>query len=398
MSNRPQKVWYDVVIVGARVAGAATAMLLARQGLRVLMVDRTRFPADTLSTHALMLGSAVQLERWGLTDTVAGTGATPVSAIDMKVDDVTFTAPVKHIGGVERLYAPRRITLDALLIEAATSAGAELYDGATVTGVRRNADGRVNGIVGKTRDGHEFGVSAQWVIGADGMRSTVAQLVDASYQAYVEPTGTCIYAYWSGLESEHYEFAFGNRAAAGAIPTDGGLTCVFAAAPADRMRDARIDLPYGFMDLLAAASPVLAERVATGSRASAFRGFRGAAGHLRQPIGAGWLLVGDAGYHRDPLAAHGITDAFRDAELAARAVITAVDDPAQEVVALRRFRAFRDGFAVPMFKATARLATYDWTTDEALALLSTMGDEGEREARFLAALPPAGRSRGHAAA
>jgi flavin-dependent dehydrogenase len=398
MTGRPEKISYDVVVVGARVAGASTAMLLARHGLRVLVLDRTRLPADTLSTHALMLGSIVQMHRWGLADAIAATGATPIDAIDMKVRDVAFTAPVKQIGGVQKLYAPRRITLDALLVDAAVAAGAEVVDGAAVTGIRRNADGRVNGVLGLTREGREFAVSARWVVGADGMRSTVARLVDAKYQAYVEPTNTCMYAYWSGLESGHYEFAFGDRAGSGAIPTDGGLTCVFATAPADRMRESRVDLPDGFMRLVAAASPALAERVATGSRESAFRGFRGIPGYLRQPIGAGWLLVGDAGYHRDPLSAHGITDAFRDAEFAARAIIAASDEPAQEVMAFRRFRAFRDGFAVPMYFATAKLATYEWTTDEALALLSKMGDEGEREARYLAALPPTSSTRDHAAA
>lgn len=398
MTGRPEKIWYDAVVVGARVAGAATAMLLARQGLRVLVLDRTRLPADTLSTHALMLGSAIQLNKWGLSDAVAATGATAVDAIDMKVRDVSFTAPVKHIGGVERLHAPRRITLDAILAEAAVAAGAELCDGATVTGVRRNADGRVNGIVGTTRAGQTFGVNARWVIGADGMRSTVAQLVGAEYQAYVEPTSSVVYSYWSGLESSHYSFAFGDGVSAGTIPTDGGLTCTFVSTPPDRMHEVRADLPTGFLRQMAAASPDMAELVASGERSGAFRGFRGLAGYMRQPIGAGWLLIGDAGYYRDPLSAHGITDAFRDAELAARAILRAWADPKSEVDALRRFRAFRDGFAAPMFHATARLATYDWTTDEALALLSQMGDEGEREARFLAALPSLGEVRDHAAA
>lgn len=398
MTGRPEKVWYDAVIVGARVAGAATAMLLARQGLRVLMLDRTRLPADTLSTHALMLGSAIQLSKWGLSDAVAATGAPAIDAIDMKVRDVSFTAPVKHIGGVERLHAPRRITLDAILANAAVTAGAELCDGATVTGVRRNADGRVNGVVGTTRAGRTFGVNARWVIGADGMRSTIAQLVDASYQAYVEPTSSVVYSYWAGLESNHYSFAFGDDAGAGTIPTDGSLTCAFVSTPTNRMHDVRADLPTGFLRQMAAASPDLADLVASGERSGAFRGFRGLAGYMRQPVGAGWLLIGDAGYYRDPMSAHGITDAFRDAELAARAILTAWADPNREIDALRRFRAFRDGFAAPMFHATAKLATYGWTTDEALAILSTMGDEGEREARFLAALPAIGDVRDHAAA
>jgi 2-polyprenyl-6-methoxyphenol hydroxylase-like FAD-dependent oxidoreductase len=398
MTGRPEKIWYDVVIVGARVAGAATAMLLARQGLRVLMLDRTRLPADTLSTHALMLGSAIQLNKWGLSDAVAATGATPIDAIDMKVRDISFTAPVKHIGGVDRLHAPRRITLDAIVAEAAVSAGAELCDGAAVTGVRRNAGGRINGVVGVTTGGHTFGVSARWVIGADGMRSTVAKLVGAAYQAYVEPTSSVVYSYWAGLESTHYSFAFGDHVGAGTIPTDGGLTCAYLATPTNRMHDVRTDLPAGFLRQMAAASPDMADQVASGVRSGGFRGFRGLAGYMRQPVGAGWLLVGDAGYYRDPLSAHGITDAFRDAELSARAILAAWSDPTSESAALRRFHTIRDGFAAPMFHATAKLATYDWTTDEALALLSTMGDEGEREARFLAALPTIDDVDHHAAA
>src|SRR5205085_3643187 len=110
---------YDVVVVGARVAGAATARLLAEAGLDVLLLDRTRLPADTISTHAITLGGMVQLRRWGLLEAVAATGATPVDAIDITAGDVSFSAPVKHIGGIGFLYAPRRITLDALLAEAA---------------------------------------------------------------------------------------------------------------------------------------------------------------------------------------------------------------------------------------------------------------------------------------
>src|SRR3954470_1349346 len=111
----PSRTSYDVVIVGARCAGAATARLLAEAGLDVLVVDRTRLPADTVSTHALMLGGVVQLRRWGLLGPVAATAATADATVDIRAGDVAFTARVKQIGGVDRLYAPRRITLDALL-------------------------------------------------------------------------------------------------------------------------------------------------------------------------------------------------------------------------------------------------------------------------------------------
>src|SRR4051794_6226144 len=149
----PSRTSYDVVVVGARVAGAATARLLAEAGLDVLVVDRTRLPADTVSTHALMLGGVVQLRRWGLLDAVAATGAPAIEAVDITAGDVAFTARIKQIGGVDRLYAPRRITLDALPARAGVGAGAELRDGLTVSAVTRDIGGRVTGVTGTSPAG-----------------------------------------------------------------------------------------------------------------------------------------------------------------------------------------------------------------------------------------------------
>jgi flavin-dependent dehydrogenase len=118
-----------------------------------------------------------------------------------------------------------------------------------------------------------------------------------------------------------------------------------------------------------------------------YRGFRGQPGYLRRPSGPGWVLVGDAGYHRDPYSAHGITDAFRDAELAARAVFDVVAKECDETAAMHRYHRTRDDLATPFFEATCRLASYNWDTDDVLAELRLMGEVGEREARFLADLP-----------
>lgn len=396
--QRPWKSRYDVVVVGARCAGAATARLLAAAGLDVLLLDRTRLPADSVSTHALMRGGVVQLRRWGLLDAVAATGATPVDAIDMRVNDVAFTARVKPIAGVDTLYAPRRLVLDAILVQAAESAGAELSTGATVEGVVRQADGRVAGVTGVSADGRPFTVSARWVVGADGVRSTVAALVQPGVQRSVPPLSASHYAYWSGLEGHRYEFAFGRDTGAGAIPTDAGLTCVYASCPTAQVRDLRGDLEGGFRRILTAAAPELAERVAGGRRETGYRGVRGLPSYLRTPWGPGWLLVGDAGYHRDPFSAHGMTDAFRDAELAARAILDAAGGTSSESVAMARFHLLRDDFAEPVFDATARIASYAWDTDELLDILAMMGDEGEREAYFLDDLPQLPRLSGGAAA
>jgi flavin-dependent dehydrogenase len=378
---------YDVVIVGARAAGAATARLLAQSGLDVLVLDRLQLPADTVSTHALMLPAVVQLRRWGLLDAVAATGATAIEAVDMKVEDTAFTAPVKRIGGVERLFAPRRIVLDALVLDAARAAGAEVRTGVTVTGVRRAGVGRVCGVEGTTADGVRIGVNARWVVGADGVRSTMAGLFDARLDAYAAPTNSCHYAYWSGLTGNRYRFSFAPGMGAGAIPTDAGLTCVFVINPAVEWGEFRRQIDDAFRRRLETSDPALAALVAQGRRETGYRAMRGLPGYVRTPVGPGWLLVGDAGYHRDPVSAHGITDAFRDAEFAARAIVDAAGDPRAERSAMQEYHRRRDDFALPSFAAVTQAASYNWSSAELLDLLAVMGDENEREARYLADLP-----------
>jgi len=137
----PNTQHYDVVIAGARCAGAATALLLARQGARVLVLDKSRYGTDTLSTHALMRGAVVQLHRWGLLPAVAGAGTPPVRSTAFHLADAVTTIAVKPKHGVEALYAPRRRVLDAILADAARSAGADVRFGASLTGLRRDGPG-----------------------------------------------------------------------------------------------------------------------------------------------------------------------------------------------------------------------------------------------------------------
>lgn len=378
---------YDVIVVGARCAGAATARLLAAAGLDVLLVDRTRLPADTVSTHALMLGGVIQLRRWGLLDAVAATGATAIEAVDISAGEVSFSAAVKHIGGVERLYAPRRITLDALLSDAAVAAGAELRTGVTVTGLLRDSSGRVNGVTGFDGDAAPFAASAKWVVGADGARSSVARLIGVPAYRYTSPTNSFHYAYFSGLNANHYEFFFVPGLGAGAIPSDGGLTCIYASCPAHEYAAVRRDLDARFHRIVEVAAPSLGARMGNAERATGYRGFRGLPGYLRDPWGPGWVLVGDAGYHKDPFSVHGITDAFRDAELAARAIFETLITGRGEAGAMNAYHRARDHFAAPYFQSTNVLASYAWNTDALLAELRTMGEINESEAYFLAGMP-----------
>src|SRR5262245_43965232 len=144
---------YDVAIVGARAAGAATAYLLARHGLDVLVVDRARYGADTLSTHALMRGGVLQLSRWSLLDEIIAAGTPPVRLTTFRYANDVVPIKIKPYGGGDALYGRRRTVLDPILVDAAVAAGATVRFGVAVTDVERAADGAVTGLYGRTQIG-----------------------------------------------------------------------------------------------------------------------------------------------------------------------------------------------------------------------------------------------------
>src|SRR5262252_74108 len=113
---------YDAIIVGARAAGSPTAMLLARKGHRVLLLDRAEFPSDTLSTHYIHQPGVARLARWGLLDQVVAGGCTPVREAIFDPGPFTLTGTPPPADGHADAYAPRRTVLDAILLEAAAKA------------------------------------------------------------------------------------------------------------------------------------------------------------------------------------------------------------------------------------------------------------------------------------
>ena len=127
---------YDVVVVGARCAGASTAMLLARAGAKVLMVDRQKYGSDVVSTHALMRAGVIQLSRWGLLSKLMATGTPPVRRTAFHYGDEAVHIDVRPEHGVDFLCAPRRTALDSVLVDGAREAGVEVRHGVTVTGLQ----------------------------------------------------------------------------------------------------------------------------------------------------------------------------------------------------------------------------------------------------------------------
>lgn len=359
----------DVVVVGARVAGAATAMLLARAGLRVLMIDRGEYGTDILSTHALMRGGVLQLARWNVLDRIVDAGTPPVTATTFHLGDEMLRVVIKPKFGVHALYAPRRTVLDRVLVDAAHEAGAEVRFGTRLTALSRAADGRIDGAIIQDRAGRTFHVNAKYVVGADGMRSTVGKLVGAQVYRAARHATAVLYGYWPGLPVDGYNWHYGETSAAGVIPTNDGETLVFAGVPAHRWPEMIAGGRFAaFLRILQEAAPVLAEIIrARGERP--LTGFAGRAGYFRQSWGRGWALVGDAGYFKDPLTAHGITDALRDAELLADALV----EGAQE--ALADYQRCRDEWSTGLFDITDRIASFEWTLGTVGALLESLSRE-----------------------
>ena len=289
---------HDVVVVGARAAGAATAMRLARSGLDVLVVDRGAYGHDTLSTHALMRGGVLQLHRWGLLDRIVAAGTPPVRRATFRFAGDEVTIPIEPAHDVDALYAPRRTVLDPILVDAAVEAGADVRYGITVTDVVRDDHGRVAGIRGRDAGGRPLQASARLVIGADGIRSTVARRVGARVERRGTGAGSTTYGYWSGLDTDGYEWNFRPNAASGVIPTNGGQACVFASATRQRIGRGGVVV---LADIVAEASPDLAARLTVAESPTTVRTFSAQPGHIRQSWGPGWALVGDAGYFKDPL-------------------------------------------------------------------------------------------------
>jgi flavin-dependent dehydrogenase len=388
---------HDVVVVGARVAGAATAMLLARLGHDVVVVDQASFPSDTVSTHSIARSGVVQLRRWGLLEAVLDSGAPAIRQVTFNAAGESTTRTIKDKAGVDLVVAPRRYVLDTILAAAAQRAGAQVRLGVTVTGVRRDRHGRVVGVHGHDHAGAPVEVGARYVIGADGLGSRVARSVGAPVNEGGQAGGATQYAYYTGVPWDGIEFFVAARSFAGVFPTHDGQACIWVCNPATdagavrRGAGSRVE---AFGELLARSAPQLAERLRLARRASPVLGVLRQPNQLRQAVGPGWALVGDAGYYRDAVTAYGISDAFRDAELLAVALDRALGAAAEaeEAGALARYQQQRDQALREIFEITCRLAAYP-PVPAFVELQKQLAGAIDQEAAVLAARPVPGERR-----
>ncbi len=300
---------YDAIVIGARCAGAATAMLLARKGFSVLLVDRARFPSDIQHGHFIHNHGPRRLADWGLLDRVLATNCPRITQFTTDFGDFPLTGHGLEVDGIPLGLGPRRTALDHVLVEAAVEAGVEFREGFPVRAITSDGE-RVTGIEGER---------ARMVIGADGRNSGLAKHVNAPVTHSRPAVSVWYFSYWSGVPDQEISVQVRNRTALFSFPTNDGLFAVFGAWPLSKLERVRRDIDAALYEVIDAA-PGLGERIRAGRREERHYGATQLPNFLRKPYGPGWALVGDAGSHKDPYLALGVCDALRDAELLADAL------------------------------------------------------------------------------
>jgi flavin-dependent dehydrogenase len=382
---------HDAIVVGARCAGAATAMLLARKGYKVLLVDRAVFPSDIPHGHFIHRHGPRRLARWGLLERVAKTNCPPTTSCVMDLGDFPLIGTELSVDGIALGYGPRRSVVDTILVEGAIEAGAHVRTGVNVETFTSDND-RITGIRGRrSATGTVFTESANVVIGADGRHSRLARFVSAPQYDSV-PSLTCWYfSYWSGVAHRGVEIHIRPDRVAFAFPTNDALVGIFVGWPAERLPVLRADIERHFMAALDAI-PDLAERVRAGRREEPFKGATDVPNFFRKPYGPGWALVGDAGCHKDPILALGMCDALRDAELLAEALADSASGRRPYGEALEEYERRRNEASAADYRENIHLASFQPPPAETYRVRAAIRHDPEATRQFFLArqqmIPP----------
>lgn len=372
---------YDAIVIGARCAGSPTAMLLARKGYRVLLVDKATFPSDAPRNHVIHPPGVARLKRWGLLDRIIASNCPLIPRFSFDLGPFALVGSSPPAEGVAAVYAPRRTVLDKILVDAAVTSGVELREGFSVQEILMDGC-HVTGIRGHSPGGATVTEQAHIVIGADGMRSLVARTVQAP-KYHTKPTLTCAYyAYYSGVPIEGAELYLRDHHFIGAFPTNHNLVCVFTSFPKQQFHTFRADIAGNFLQVIDLV-PDLATRVRSGKQEERFVGTADLPNFFRKPYGPGWALVGDAGYHKDPYTAQGIMDAFRDAELLAEAIDAGFCGRRPLEEGLAGYERQRNEEALPRYEFACQLASFEPPSPEMQQLFAALqGNQAETDRFF----------------
>jgi len=339
----------DVIVVGGRVAGASLAVHLRRAGLSVVVVDRSRFPSDTPSTHWIQAEGVACLDRLGLVDRLLASGAPWLERIEATFEHVSLSAPwPTSAGDAGPAISVRRPVLDSALLDAAMAAGVDVRTETKVVGLVER-DGRVTGVRATAGD-EEVTLEAPLVVGADGMSSAIGRMVGARRYHVLANQRFGYWGYFRGarwdppatvtIHRQGDDLTFG-------MPTDDGLYLAATIPSLVRLEGFRADAEASYSAHLAAAPPfppILAdaERLGRLHNMTSFPIF------FRESAGPGWVLTGDAGHFKDPAAAQGISDALRQSEAVAEAIVSGLGSARGLDHTLADWWTWRDADAIEM--------------------------------------------------
>jgi flavin-dependent dehydrogenase len=345
---------YDVIVIGARCAGSPAAMLFARQGYRVLLLEKATFPQDTLSSHYIHQSGVALLGRWGLLDELRKVGCAPIDHESYQGPGVRLDGFSLPVDGYRTTYAPRRFVLDPILARGAVASGVEFRESCAVTDLLFEED-RVVGVRYATPGGAEATDRARLVVGADGMRSLVARKVRAP-NVVEHSRMTCVYySYWAGVPA-HMELYERPGRWIVAIPTNDDLTLIMTYFPQGEFADVRTAVEPAYLEAVRSTAPELSERMAAGRRVEQMYGTGHQENFFRQAYGPGWVLLGDAVHHKDSITARGITDAFLQAKSLTEHIGERLYDDAALDAALRRYADDLDDTFLGLYQGVLNVA------------------------------------------
>lgn len=347
-----ESVDYDVIIVGARVAGAVTAALLGQYGLSVLLLDRARFPSDSLSTHFFRAPALRAFQKIGVLDEVLATA--PHLKVNYNViDGLVFPEPVDRPDDFPFYLCVRRIILDEILVRRARhTAGVELREGAVARQLVWE-DGRVIGVRWSDETGnHE--ARGRAIVGADGLNSFVARQAEAPVERAEPVNRAMYYAYYEGIrpmEGPAAEFHYRGNSLAYCFPCDSQLTLIAASVPIADFAEFKRD-PEGRLEQELQTMEALKDRLGTATRQGPVRGTGSIPGVLRVPYGDGWALAGDASMVIDPWSGQGIDQGSTGATFLAAELNEYVGGRKDWQTAMQAYHRQRNEFSLKTFERT----------------------------------------------
>ena len=365
---------YDAIVIGARCGGSPLARLLARQGQRVLLVDKSEFPSDTMSTHYVKRTGAAYLRDWGLLDAVEAIGTPRIRRLNMRFGNVSLCGEAPPHRGLACDYTPKRVYLDKILVDGARDAGVEVRERFTVRDLIFEDD-RVVGIQGFEKGKGAVEDRASVIVGADGIKSLVARKVGAKTYHDTGSLTCAHYAYFSGIREHDDEASLyvldEARRFIITFPTNDDHNVILVFWPHEEARRVQGDLADAFQETLDLV-PELAKRVRAGKQEARFRGTHALPNFFREAHGPGWALIGDAALHRDPITAQGISNAFTQAHLLAEELGASFAGQKSQDLALASYDQRQVELLKPLFDYTVYLAQLEPFPEPLQEMLAAM--------------------------